>query len=788
MQVVGAEIEPALFHLAQVETSAGDDPDHGAVIDRRGREDRVLVGQPGQIGGVIGRVIAVDAGRRLRRLDEEVLVQLQVFRAGQDQRLVRKIFDPIFVCHVVIGDAQLQRRQVVGTIVPAQRPDGRRFRPQPLGVAGPRQDRALTRGHIGDRDGRIVQAIADIDPVGLTDRGRVCLDQGRRPERRAPAAADQQFIGRPPGQADLGIGGVARIRIAVVTNGGAQIERLHEGHAHVVRHDRHENFAEGRLHIAIALGEARNLIVARQVQGVLRLQIELVARIFRAGRQTNRARRQIEQNAIHLAHRVEQHGVVLLDEAADQSLSPRLRTLQEGIEPPRRITGDDVGDGRVHLWLTDVARVRLAVGQQAREPIVLRQLQRHVDRVVDRLLAVLLIARGVGIVERVVVDDGLVRRRIGHAGNIVGAAGRQADGHPLETVSGPRFVGPQIIDARVAHLETGGEFLPQLEHGRMAFASRVEVIQIRGIVQLRIAAQGDHVRRCRHCAICGGQAIDSVADDQGAGCIGIDGRPYQAVVIPAKGPQILHHIVTLAAWNAVVLVPRPGEHGAAASPGLADHPIDNILIIQRVGVAGRDLGPVVVATCDVVDHAGHSVRAIDGRGAVGDDLDPLDGGEGNEVGVGHLGVAALGHDASAVEQDQGGVVAQSAKVDAGGAAARRGQGRALAGSLRQAGDQGAGVARRGLDQVFTRHADCGRPNRSHPPDGRAGDDDVLDLNRLFWFRLGFLLLSQSRTGRQKSDHRGGSHQNTTDVSPLAARQRVPLFLTHCILPILATSF
>ncbi|MNE10114.1 hypothetical protein D3C80_1028140 [compost metagenome] len=407
---------------------------------------------------------------------------------------------------------------------------------------------------------------------------------------------------------------------------------------------------------------------------------------------------------------------------------------------------------------------------------------------VDRLLAVLLIARGVGIVERVVIDDGLVRRRIGHAGNIVGTAGRQADGHPLESVAGARFIGPQIIDAGVAELETRGDFLAQLEHGRMAFAGCVEVIQIRGVIQIRVAAQGDHVRRCRHCAIRGGQAIDSVADDQGAGRIRIDGRPYQAVVIPAKGPQILHHIVTLAAWNAVVLVPRPGEHGAAASPGLADHPIDNILIIQRVGVAGRDLCPVIVATGDVVDHAGHRVGAIDGRGAVGDDLDPLDRGKGNEVGIGHLGVAALGHDASAVEKDQGGVVAQSAKVHASGAAARRGQGRPLAGGLRQAGDQGAGVARRGLDQIFPRHADSGGPDRRHAPDGRAGDDDILDLNRLLRFRLSFLLLSQSRTGRQKSDHRGGSHQNTTDVSPLAARQRVPLFLTHCILPILTTSF
>src|SRR5690606_8795400 len=99
----------------------------------------------------------------------------------------------------------------------------------------------------------------------------------RSAEGGAPAGANQELLVRTPGQTDLRIGSVARIRITVVTNGRAQIERLHQRYALRLRHDRHEDLGEGGFHLAHALGEARSLIVAGQVERVLRLQIQLVA-------------------------------------------------------------------------------------------------------------------------------------------------------------------------------------------------------------------------------------------------------------------------------------------------------------------------------------------------------------------------------------------------------------------------------------------------------------------------------------------------------------------------------
>jgi hypothetical protein len=92
-------------------------------------------------------------------------------------------------------------------------------------------------------------------------------------------------------------------------------------------------------------------------------------------------------------------------------------------------------------------------------------------------------------------------------------------------------------------------------------------------------------------------------------------------------------------------------------------------------VAQGGLGAVEVAAGDQVDDAGHGVRAVDRRGAVGDHLDAADRRGRDLVQVAQGLDDAVGRQAAAVQQQQGGFGADAAQV--GGADGRGVGGRVL---------------------------------------------------------------------------------------------------------------
>ena len=132
------------------------------------------------------------------------------------------------------------------------------------------------------------------------------------------------------------------------------------------------------------------------------------------------------------------------------------------------------------------------------------------------------------------------------------------------------------------------------------------------------------------------------------------------------------HEVALAAVEALAV--RQGERGR-------DIPLVPVEVAQTtndgiaVNIAAAVLGDVErgvghealkIAFCDEVDHAADRIGAVDGGGAVFEDFDPLDGGEGNGVEINHAAVEAVGGDATTVEQNEGGVGTLAAKIGRGG--------------------------------------------------------------------------------------------------------------------------
>ncbi|MGC4113519.1 MAG: hypothetical protein QM765_02400 [Myxococcales bacterium] len=186
----------------------------------------------------------------------------------------------------------------------------------------------------------------------------------------------------------------------------------------------------------------------------------------------------------------------------------------------------------------------------------------------------------------------------------------------------------------------------------------------------------------------------------------------------------------------------------------------------RDAAEGGDLGARPVLAGDDVDHAADGVGAVDGRGAVLEDLDPLDGGHGDGVQVdGGVGAGAARDEAAAVDEHEGAGRAEAAQVDAGRAVA----------AVVVLGVDGVGLRGQRLEDVADRraagagdllaghHGDRSRRVEVGAVDARTGDDDLLDVggcggrrrHHLAWLRLGFGLGRGGRVGRSGRRSLGG---------------------------------
>src|SRR5690606_15289527 len=136
---------------------------------------------------------------------------------------------------------------------------------------------------------------------------------------------------------------------------------------------------------------------------------------------------------------------------------------------------------------------------------------------------------------------------------------------------------------------------------------------------------------------------------------------------------------------------------------------------------------------DDVDHAGHGVRAIDGRGTVLQDVDALDhdGRDRGDV----LEAIRADAQALAVDQDQGALSTEVAQVDVLAASFRVGGQRRGAAERRRTGrrdvrqDVGNGVEAAGLDIVAADGHDRLGGFDVNLADARTGDFDPVQGDR-----------------------------------------------------------
>ena len=180
---------------------------------------------------------------------------------------------------------------------------------------------------------------------------------------------------------------------------------------------------------------------------------------------------------------------------------------------------------------------------------------------------------------------------------------------------------------------------------------------------------------------------------------------------------------------AVLVAEAEQQVGGVAHPTVEG--VEIVVAAVRAGhvaIVAADLQPAEVLAGDEVGHAADGVRAVGGRSAVLQHLDPADGRLRQEVGVGLVAGEAL-----AVQEHQGPLGAEAADVDGAAAVTALGVGRELVGVAQHRAGDGQGLddvedgGRAALLQVFLvqdRDRDGGILGRTL--DEGAGDDDFLD--------------------------------------------------------------
>src|SRR5690606_35023439 len=102
-----------------------------------------------------------------------------------------------------------------------------------------------------------------------------------------------------------------------------------------------------------------------------------------------------------------------------------------------------------------------------------------------------------------------------------------------------------------------------------------------------------------------------------------------------------------------------------------------VVVVLIETVLGVDFDTFEITTHDEVHHAGDSVRAVNGRGAAGQDFNPLDHLAGDLVQVGRVVLRRAVAHPLAVDQHQGARRTQVTQRNRGGARSAVGDGRVL---------------------------------------------------------------------------------------------------------------
>src|SRR5581483_4806692 len=104
----GLELDTVLFDLTQIPLTAKYDRSKRAVIHGGSRGGEWIICHEWQVERVVCPKAEWDACLRLRRHNNEGRVERSIRWSSERSACVRKVFDPILVGHVIIGNAQLQ--------------------------------------------------------------------------------------------------------------------------------------------------------------------------------------------------------------------------------------------------------------------------------------------------------------------------------------------------------------------------------------------------------------------------------------------------------------------------------------------------------------------------------------------------------------------------------------------------------------------------------------------------------------------------------------------------------
>ena len=206
-----------------------------------------------------------------------------------------------------------------------------------------------------------------------------------------------------------------------------------------------------------------------------------------------------------------------------------------------------------------------------------------------------------------------------------------------------------------------------------------------------------------------------------------------------------------------------GDHRAAAGPSPADRLSELILAARAVPSVAQPnprLRTVVVITQDDVHHAPHGVGAIQGGGPVEQNIDACDRGRGDGGNVGEVTLGPGTGQAPTVDQNQGGVAAQAAKIHA----VRKGRvGPRSVGAIVQCALVGgaAEILRQAREQLgdrrssFTIHLVAGHRHHGRRAIARSTDQTSRD-DYLFEFGRFGCIRVRARRGVVEDEHIGAS--------------------------------
>ena len=637
-----------------------------------------------------------------------------------------------------------------------------RFRSQRILAAGERIriDRLAARhGGVDTADrtgGRVGQVLASVGRLGDAVEQLV---ERRRAEAFVVRAAEHQLRNRLVAERDLRIGGGAEARVIVAADREGQFQCLGHRHQHLGIHrlDVAANLVE-RIDVV-----ERRVQDRRTRIGGAAVAVELVLFAAQVGAQRSQhgTGRQLEQlardrgvelgqgllAAIH--HHARSRGGA---DRVDRFLALGLARQQERVHDART---EHIGQRLGVVVAGAQRRIRFAEGTRQADAVVVALAEQGQGTVgahqhaaglglgLDLAVAALHAAPAVGNRPAVVGGDAREHRDQLVVDIVVRGAGAWIERRRTEGRGRWRDL---VRREALGHFDTRGHAFGEelvLAHAEGGARQRIGVLdrllQHGGAAGVPGAAIG-RAGRIPQFFIIGAHAVDAVAARAarqveqadaviGHGAAARDGRAgavrRQQGRRQGRGEDVaarrtagidrhaairlegVHEIALVAAQRLVLAVGGRDQHvpalgveiaPAAGEGGAAD------FAAARFGHVGKGLRlqALVVLAQDEVDHAADGVGAVDGRGAVLQHFDPLDRRHRDRVQVDRRTLHAVGRDAAAIEQDQGGVGALAAQVGARGAVI------AALGARGDVGVRGQVVGTvavdvEGGDQLFGRH-------------------------------------------------------------------------------------